>query len=363
MFITQPRNCALIGSIPSGIFEGDGSVLPKTSGHSASDYGGTKLVGHFNPNDTGNVSGSTYNNLASGEMDLAIYNGMSYTTGFVNGAGFHSETSGVILDGKPIFAEDYRLVRYFESDGTDDFLGPMLSFFEAYDDVPDIQETGLYLNAGEGPNSDGLGGYQDDGWAMCMWVNFPQQAWSGLLEGEEGAGSVLFSCGAEETIDDRSTRAHAHQTGFAYDFGQGATSAGTRTFIKPIEADRWYFVAYQNQGHRNLTYTDEGITIAVDGKVLPLKHELDSSLYKRGEANPIYIGAKYEEQQVGSDVFARSYVSSQLGTKFGMMFLYSGEIGINRIIQNYVATRENYNRHSGEKNAYFAEDPTDTYQY
>jgi len=210
MFTTSPRICALIGSIPSGIFEGDGSILPKTTGHAHADGGGTKLVGYFNPNDTGNVSGSTYNNLVSGEMDLAIYNGMSYGSGYADGRGFWSATSG---------ASDYRLTRYFESDGTDDFLGPMLSFYGGY--IPDIQESGLYINAGRGPTNP-TGGYQDDGWAMCMWVNFTKQSW-------EGSGNVLFSCGAQGVLDDRSLLAHAKQTGFAYEFGCGAQRGETKT--------------------------------------------------------------------------------------------------------------------------------------
>jgi hypothetical protein len=350
MFITQPRNCALIGSIPSGIFEGDGSILPKTTGHSTSDNGGTKLVGYFNPNDTGNVSGSTYNNLVSGEMDLAIYNGMSYTTGFVDGAGFWSETSGTLFDGKIVDASDFRLTRYFESDGADDFLGPMLSFSEGY--IPDVQETGLYLNAGDGPSPHG--GYQNHGWAMCMWVNFPQQAWG-------TSGNVLFSCG-RDAMDDRSTLAYTLETGFAYQFGLGATYADTQTHIKPIEADRWYFVAYQNNGTRSFLYNDDGTEISVDGKILPLRHEYGEFLKQGRYAMPIYIGGYYEQYEIDPPLAERAYDVSKSGTKFGMMLLYSGEIGINRIIQNYIATRDMYNRNSGEKDPYFVESQ-DTFTY
>jgi hypothetical protein len=48
---------------------------------------------------------------------------------------------------------------------------------------------------------------------------------------------------------------------------------------------------------------------------------------------------------------------ARAGAKFGEIMVYSGDIGINRIIQNFMATRETYNRHSGEKNPYFIEGP------
>ena len=62
-----------------------------------------------------------------------------------------------------------------------------------------------------------------------------------------------------------------------------------------------------------------------------------------------------------SDVIERSYEYAKSGTKYGKIMIYSGNIGINRIIQNYVATREEYNRHSGQKNQFFIEDPNDTF--
>ena len=120
MFSTQPRNCALIGSIPSGIFSGDGTPLPGLGraerGKLGAPIDGTKLVGYFAPNDTSTVVGAEYKNLVSDEYPhLVIHNGMSYNSGYVNGAGFHSETSG---------SADFRLTRYFEADGVDDYLGP-----------------------------------------------------------------------------------------------------------------------------------------------------------------------------------------------------------------------------------------------
>ena len=74
------RNCALIASIPSGIFSGDGTHLPGMGrqGGSLTAKGspatggeeGTKLVGYFSPNDTGTVVGATYENLVTGQKDL-----------------------------------------------------------------------------------------------------------------------------------------------------------------------------------------------------------------------------------------------------------------------------------------------------
>jgi len=103
-----------------------------------------------------------------------------------------------------------------------------------------------------------------------------------------------------------------------------------------------------------LSYSDDGTRIAVDGKIFPLQN-VPGPFTRAGDANPIYVGAHYQQHQIDTDIFARDYQSSQAGTKFGMMLLYSGEIGINRIIQNYIATRDMYNRNSGEKNQYFIE--------
>ena len=184
------RNCALLGSIPSGMFSGDGTLLPGLCASGVRSKGdpnilwggehstspppiGTELVGYFNPHDTGTVFGSTYKNLVSGQSDLVIYNGMSYSSGYVNGAGFHSETSGTDLSNPKRFNDspDFRLTRYFEADGADDFLGPLEA--TNYDDI----ETGLYLN-------------YKGAWHVSMWVSFPEQSW-------EGSGSEMFSCGPQ----------------------------------------------------------------------------------------------------------------------------------------------------------------------
>jgi hypothetical protein len=341
-----PRNCALIASIPSGIFSGDGTHLPGMGrqGADISNKGsavisgddGTKLVGYFSPNDTGTVVGSTYENLVTGQKDLAIYNGMSYNSGYVNGAGFHSDTSGTIFDGKPVPDHSLRFVRYFEADGVDDFLGPLEA--TNYGD----QETGLHLNyAGS--------------WSVCMWVNFSEQSW-------EGSGSDIFSCGPQGVMDWDGYVARMSQTGFNYDFSEQVGQTNSYSYIRPVEKDRWYFVSFENNG---LTYLDdatEGFTIAVDGKVLP--HATVGGPYSRQmKTDALYVGASYSTYQVDSDVFERNYSYARSGVKFGKIMVYSGDIGINRIIQNYVATREDYNRHSGEKNPYFVERAGKTFTY
>lgn len=330
MFSTQPRNCALIGSIPSGIFSGDGTPLPGLGrgmpGKPGAPIDGTKLVGHFDPNNTGTVVGAEYKNLVVGQEHLNIRNGMSYTTGFVDGRGFWSETSGTDL---------FRLTRYFEADGTDDFLGPLDA--TNYGDA----ETGLALNF-------------EGSWTVCMWVNFAEQAWN-------DSGSMMFSCGPQQpSLNWGGVAAYAFQTGYNYDFGEQASSVSSKTYIKTIEKERWYFVAYEQNGARNIENTAESWTIAVDGKIQGTKSD-NGPFELNGENDPIYIGAKYSQYEVETDVYERNYEYAQSGTKFGKIMIYSGNIGINRIIQNYMATREDYNRHSGEKNQYFVENPNDTY--
>ncbi len=339
------RNCALIASIPSGIFSGDGTHLPGMGrqGGSLTAKGspatggeeGTKLVGYFSPNDTGTVVGSTYKNLVTGQEDLSIYNGMSYNSGYVNGAGFHSDTSGTIFDGKPVPDHSLRFVRYFEADGVDDYLGP----FEAtnYED----QETGLFLN-------------YSNSWSMCMWVNFPEQSW-------EGSGSDIFSCGPQGALTWEGYVARMSQTGFNYDFAEQVGQTNSYSYIRPVEKDRWYFVSFENNGQNYIDDATKGFTIAVDGKILP--HANVGGPYTRNMANDaLYIGASYSNYQVSEYEFERNYSYAKSGTKFGKIMVYSGDIGINRIIQNYVATREDYNRHSGEKNPYFIENK-DTFTF
>ena len=98
----------------------------------------------------------------------------------------------------------------------------------------------------------------------------------------------------------------------------------------------------------------QGWTIAVDGKVLPL-HNANFAVDRVNEHFPLYVGASYSQYEADTDVWERVYDVARSGTKYGKIMVYSGDIGINRIIQNYVATREGYNRHSGEKNPYFVE--------
>lgn len=332
----QARNCALIGSIPSGIFSGDGTHLPGMGrqGGSRTAKGspvtgedeGSKLVGYFSPNDTGTVVGATYENLVTGQEDLFIYNGMSYTTGFVNGSGFWNETSGA----------DFRLTRYFEADGVDDYLGPLEA--SNYEE----QETGLFLN-------------YSNSWAVCMWVNFPEQSWG-------GSGSDIFSCGPQGVMDWEGYVARMSETGFNYDFAEQVGQTNSYSYIRPVEKDRWYFVSFENNGQSYLDDATNGFTIAVDGKILP--HANVGGPYTRNMTNDaLYVGASYSTYQVESDVFERNYSYARSGVKFGKIMVYSGDIGINRIIQNYVATREDYNRHSGEKNPYFMEDGGKTFTF
>ena len=321
------RNCALLGSIPSGMFSGDGTPLPGlgragvgTVDKLGAPIDGTKLVGYFNPHDTGTVFGSTYKNLVSDQRDLAIYNGMSYTSGFVDGRGFWSETSG----------DSSKLTRYFEADGVDDFLGPLEA--TNYGDT----ETGLYLN-------------YEGAWHVSMWVNFPEQSWG-------YSGSEMFSCGSQGGNDWEGYVARMRATGIEYDFAEQAFITTSASYIKPVEKNRWYFVSFENNGDVSIVDATDGFTIAVDGKVLP--HASVAGPYGRKmKTDPIYIGASYEQYEVDSDVFERSYTHARAGAKFGEIMVYSGDIGINRIIQNFMATRETYNRHSGEKNPYFIEGP------
>jgi hypothetical protein len=352
------RNCALLGSIPSGMFSGDGTLLPGLCGSGVRSKGdpnvlwggehstspppiGTELVGYFNPHDTGTVFGSTYKNLVSGQSDLVIYNGMSYTTGFADGRGFHSETSGAPCPGPekcvPPKPGEYRLTRYFEADGVDDFLGPLEA--TNYDDT----ETGLYLN-------------YKGAWHVSMWVNFPEQSW-------ENSGSEMFSCGPQGFMTWDGYVARMRETGIEYDFAEQAAQTTSSSYIKPVEKDRWYFVSFENNGDKSIDDATDGFTMAVDGKVLP--HQNVGGPYNRKmKSDPIYIGASYTQYQVEADVFERSYMYARSGTKFGEIMVYSGDIGINRIIQNFIATRENYNRHSGEKNPYFIEGAGgDTFSY
>ncbi|SVE58439.1 uncharacterized protein METZ01_LOCUS511293, partial [marine metagenome] len=227
-----------------------------------------------------------------------------------------------------------RLTRYFEADGVDDYLGPVESLSYG-------EETGLNLHF-------------EGSWTVCMWVNFPQQSWN-------NSGSIMFSCGPQSpSLSWGGFKAYAYQTGYNYDFAEQAGVTTSKTYLKTIESERWYFVAYEQDGSRYIENAAKSWTVAVDGKIQPLRNNA-GPFNLEGDDTPIYIGASYSQYEVESDVIERNYEYARSGTKFGKIMIYSGNIGINRIIQNYVATREDYNRHSGQKNQFFEEDPNDTF--
>jgi hypothetical protein len=146
------------------------------------------------------------------------------------------------------------------------------------------------------------------------------------------------------------------QTGFNYDFYESfGLQTNSYSYIRPVEKDRWYFVSFENNGLSYMGDATKGFTIAVDGKILPHSN-VGGPFYRNMENDALYVGASYSTyEDVDGDGFERSFSYAQSGAKFGKIMVYSGDIGINRIIQNYVATREDYNRHSGEKNPYFME--------
>ena len=341
MFNTFPRINALVASIPSGIYSG-------ASGHTGASprlqkdsrtyggqgEGGTKLVGYFFPHDTGSVVDGVYKNLVADEDDLYIYNSMAYNSGYVNGAGYHSETSGVVVDDELIHAEDYRLIRYFEADGTDDFLGPRNTGTAGYS----AGQSGVQLNWG-------------DTWTVCMWISL-----SGIRSPNE-VGDTLFSAG-DIDADGDGVYASTYSTGLNMNFmTTSSTQQEWYTDMKVIETGRWHFVAYEDHGGGNsLTTTSQNWNVYIDGRMVPIHRDATSDT-SRTSKNNLYIGAYHWNYLLeGGD--HRTFAVASAETKFGTMMIYSGAIGINRIQQNYIATRAFYNRQSGQKNIWHAEDPT-----
>jgi len=343
MFNTFPRINALVASIPSGIYSGASGhtgTSPRLQKDSRAQNGGqdqdgTKLVGYFFPHDTGNVVDGVYKNLVADEDDLYIYNSMAYDSGYVNGAGYHSETSGTDLSNPKRFNDspDFRLIRYFESDGTDDFLGPRNTGTAGY-----AGQSGIQLNWGES-------------WTVCMWISL-----SGIRSPNE-VGDPLFSAGDVDTDGD-GVYASTYNTGLNLNYMcTSSTEIDWYTDMKVIETGRWHFVAYEDHGGGNsLSATNQNWNVYIDGRMVPI-HRDETSETSRTSRDNLYVGTyHYNYLFEGGD--HRTFAVASAETKFGTMMIYSGAIGINRIQQNYIATRDFYNRQSGQKNIWHAEDPT-----
>jgi hypothetical protein len=237
------------------------------------------IMGYWNPENFSGI-GALYENSVSGYNDLQLKNGIEFKSG--------------------------ESPKNFESDGTDDYIGEVAgaygSSFRVDLDVP---------------------------WTVCMWVKFNTTQ-------EDLAGwNPLFSIGEVTTSNEGGFRLNELNTGYQYDVGNDSQS--TNLHPDPPETGRWYFVSVVD-GKYNNTYVDKAFDIFIDGKYIIQDAGI---MYNQlaAQIQDIRFGAYKESYDGFPDPI---YTTAKAGMKIGEIMVYSGNIGLSRVIQNYNATKLNY---------------------
>ena len=222
--------------------------------------------------------GTIYENSVSGQNNLELKNGIEFKSG--------------------------ESTKNFELDGTNDYIGSIAGAYGSSFKV----DLGVP-------------------WTVCMWVKFNTTE-------EDLLWNPLFSIGEVVAGSEGGFTMHEMNTGFTYVPGVD-TQEEKLTQPPTPETGRWYFVSVI-EGPGN-AFVDKAFDIFIDGKYIiqdgSVAYYTQTAGYKE-----LLVGATKESY----DGFDPIYTMGKAGMKIGEIMVYSGNIGLSRVIQNYNTTKSNY---------------------
>jgi len=240
------------------------------------------IMGYWNPENFSGI-GTTYENSVSGQNDLDLVNGIYFNSG--------------------------ESPKNFELDGTNDYIGPIGGAYGSSFKV-DITEK----------------------WSVCMWVKFDTTE-------EDLTWNPLFSIGEINAGSEGGFEMREANTGFQYDPANDTQSIELSRPPVP-ETGRWYFMSVI-EGNPGASFVDKAFDVHVDGRYIIQDSEMNYNVQTAGYKE-LMIGV----QRASYEGFGTIYTTAKAGLKIGEIMVYSGDIGLSRVVQNYNATKPKYNEDS-----------------
>lgn len=265
------------------IFSGDGTVLSNNC----------TIIGYWNPEHHYSGVGTTYYNQVTGYNDSYSGNNLELK----NGIAFNSGES----------------VKYFEVDGTDDYIGA----------VDDGYGSQFVIDHGQP-------------WSICVWVRF------------DVLGTAVLNSYLNPILEIGRTHEPNGGQGFTMVVTQEAFMSFLGIYNQYLideqppqpKTGEWYFLGATKLGPNTISARSD-YDFYIDGRytLANAVGNSDSQFSYAEGVNDLILG-RLHQYTYGMDAF----FYAKDGTKFGEIIVYSGNIGLSRMIQNYNATKEKYNK-------------------
>ena len=238
-----------------------------------------RLMGYWNPENFSGI-GTVYENSVSGYNDLQLKNGIEFKSG--------------------------ESPKNFQLDGTNDFIGEVAGAYGSSFKV-DLAKP----------------------WTVCMRVKFK------TTQEDLTGPSELFSIGEVVANREGGFKLSEVNTGYQYDAGNDTQT--TNLHPVPPETGKWYFISVVD-GKYDGTNIDKAFDISIDGKYII--QDAGTIYYVHTDGfKDIRFGAYKESYDGFPDPI---YTTAKDGLKIGEIMVYSGDIGLSRVIQNYNTTKSVY---------------------
>ena len=244
-----------------------------------------QMRGYWNPEHYAGA-GIIYYNLVSGQRDLELKNGITFNSG--------------------------ESPKCFQADGTDDYIGPVGGNYNPKFTIDHGQP-----------------------WSICLWVKFDVE--TGRMFSPKNPiveiGRVLPGSQTNGFVMSEWLHSFYSQAGSFNQFVE---------YVRPPtpKTGEWYFLGATKLG-TNGSHIYSDYDFYVDGRYTITQSNEGSSFQF---AHALGLRELSLGRMNGEAVDGDTSVYAAPGTKFGEVMVYSGNIGLSRMIQNYNATKEKYNK-------------------